>query len=165
MAIEELILGGVVGLLTGGIAGFIFPMALNKLRLKSSIKRIRKQKITYMLDGKEYDFIGEIDKQLESNSKSEGVDLPKKGEGILKDGLIVPSPSENQNHGTNGVRHPSELNKQSTNNKSHDGQSLKQKTKNSSHSEESQGDSKIAPQNPFGVQGQTKLTELNQSKK
>ncbi len=106
MALTDIIAGGILGIVAGGLTGFIIPLILNKLRSKNSIKKIKKQKMSYMLNGKKYDFVGDIDKSLKSNSKSEGVDLPKKGEGNNKDGLTEPSPSENQSQEDSEIAPP-----------------------------------------------------------
>lgn len=143
MAITDIIAGAVLGIVVGGLTGFIIPLTLNKLRSKNSIKKIKKQKMTYRLNGEKYDFVADIDKSLKSNSKSEGVDLPKKGEGNNKDGSIVPSPSNNNS--------PTDLSRESS------------KTDKSEESKDTpEENSKLLLNNSSGNQNQTKLTELNQ---
>lgn len=93
MALEEIITGGIVGILIGGITGFIIPIIMTRLRLKNSIKRIRKQKLTYRLNGKEHDFAGEIDKSLKKNAKN----FNEKKD--IKADLIPPSPIKKKKKG------------------------------------------------------------------
>ena len=72
MTLISILTGVFSGVIAGiGIGLLIFAFKKNR-QIKNSIKRISKQQIKYIIDGKPHDFVGKIDKELKKKS-----DVPK----------------------------------------------------------------------------------------
>ncbi len=64
MVLTSILTGSFIGIAVGFIIGFLIVTFKKYFQVKNSIAQIRNQKMTYKLDGKLYDFVGKIDKQL-----------------------------------------------------------------------------------------------------
>ena len=64
MILTSILTGSFIGIAVGFIIGFLIVIFKRYFQVKNSIHKIKNQKMKYVLDGKPYDFVGKIDKEL-----------------------------------------------------------------------------------------------------
>ena len=63
MTLTSILTGIFAGIGAGFIIGFLIVTFKRYFQVKNSVEKIKNQKMKYILDGKPYDFVGDIDRQ------------------------------------------------------------------------------------------------------